>query len=244
MNLVRGIKFLKELKNISNQRMKSDTDYLRFQEFQARAIYEDINRIFNIPPDSFVIDFGCGKGGYTGYFATKFKKVKGVDRIINKSNFSNCLYEECDLLEYASSEKADLIFCASVIEHTKEQDKLIKIIKSSLKPGGLLYLSFPPFYSPAGGHHLKPFHYLPDKACLLLAKKFKRIDKNIDSYEKLFGEWGLYKTSIKQIKKLLLANKFSIIEYKPRFLSVNTAKIPFLADLLTWHVEFYCKNGG
>ncbi len=244
MVIGRGLNFLKEFSIISAQRMKSEMDYFRFQEFQAKAVYEDINRILAIPKNSFVIDFGCGNGGYTNYLSGKYKKALGIDFKVNKAASGNCLYESHDLLEYRSLQKADLIFCTSVIEHIRDRHKFIKVIKDNLKKEGSLYLSFPPFYSPAGGHHLKPFHYLPMRACLWLAKKLKRIDKSVRSYEDLFGEWGLYKTSIKQIKELLLDNNFSIIEYKPRFSPVNTAKIPFLADLFTWHVEFYCKNGG
>ncbi len=69
------LKFLKEFRVISSQRMKSEVDYFRFQEFQAKAVYEDINRILNIPQNSFVIDFGCGNGGYTNYLAGKYRKA-------------------------------------------------------------------------------------------------------------------------------------------------------------------------
>jgi len=66
---------------------------------------------------------------------------------------------------------ADLVILRDVIEHLDDTDIALKNISKFLKPGGFLYVTFPPYYSPYGGHqHIVmntlgklPFiHVLPD----------------------------------------------------------------------------------
>src|SRR6185369_1859321 len=162
-------------------------------------VYQDLEEIFHIPKDSFVIDFGCGTGGYTNFFGEKFAEVLGVDYFADPINKNNDVqFLSVDLLEFNTSRKADLVFCASVIEHVENQDALLKIIYASLKNGGHLYLSFPPFYSLVGGHNLKPFHFLPEKLAIQTARKvgFQKIDDSVTGYANLFVSHGLYKRHI------------------------------------------------
>lgn len=65
----------------------------------------------------------------------------------------------------------DVAFLRDVIEHLDDATLALRNISRVLKPGGALYVTFPPYYSPFGGHQqlLKnwvskiPFiHYLPN----------------------------------------------------------------------------------
>lgn len=68
-------------------------------------------------------------------------------------------------------EKYDLVILRDVIEHLDNTALALKKIKKIIKPGGYLYVTFPPYYSPFGGHQHTvenfwgkfPFiHYFPD----------------------------------------------------------------------------------
>lgn len=237
------IKEIIKLIKLSKKRFNSKEDYEMMQYAQAKMIYEDLQKILKISKKGFVIDFGCGNGGYTKFFGTKFEEVLGVDfNVINKTKNGNTSYQKCNLLNFKSKKKADLIFCSSVIEHVKNSEKLIQNIYINLKPSGKLYISFPPFYSICGGHQLKPFHYLPERIAIKIGKFIGRISYSVNSYENLFGKWGLYKRRISDVKHTLTKNKFKIIEYKVRYLPINIAKVPLLNEIFTWHVEFYCEK--
>lgn len=226
---------------LARKRLNSNNEYIKFQKYQAGEVIKDIDKILKIPKKSFVIDWGCGNGGYTKVLAKKYKQVLGIDFFVKPKKERNLKFEKHNLLNYISKKPADLIFCASVIEHVTDGEKLIKNINLSIKKDGFLYISFPPFYSLAGGHQLKPFHYLPKKIAIWIVKKLKRIDQRVNSYENLFVTYGLYKISIIDIKKLLENNNFNIIKYKTRYFNLlNTTKIPLLNNFLTWHAEFYC----
>lgn len=150
------IKFLIKFIKLSKKRLDSDKDYYAFQEHQANGVYEDIDKILKIPKNSFVIDFGCGNGGYTNFLTKKYKQVLGIDFHVKPLKHDNKVnFENHNLLKYKSSKKADFVFCASVIEHVEDQEQFIKTISDNLKNNGSLYLSFPPFYSFVGGHQLK-----------------------------------------------------------------------------------------
>lgn len=228
---------------MAKNRFKSIEDYQHFQSYQADAVYGDLKRIFNISNDSFFVDWGCGSGGYTKYFATKFKNILGIDFLVPK-NIEGVKFIKNDLTNYVINKKADIIFCASVIEHVENQKQFVSQISKNLKVGGYLYLSFPPFYSIGGGHQLKPFHYLPEKLAIKIGKKLRRISNNVYGYTNLFDSWGLYITSIKKVRQILINNRFEIKTCKTRFVDekslFNTARIPVLNEFLTWHVEFYC----
>ena len=46
----------------------------------------------------------------------------------------------------------DIIVLKDVIEHIHDQAKLIGWMKNFLKPGGIVFFGFPPWYMPFGGH--------------------------------------------------------------------------------------------
>ncbi|HET9430525.1 MAG TPA: methyltransferase domain-containing protein, partial [Chitinophagaceae bacterium] len=46
----------------------------------------------------------------------------------------------------------DIIVLKDVIEHIHDQEKLIGWMKHFLKPGGIVFFGFPPWYMPFGGH--------------------------------------------------------------------------------------------
>ena len=130
-----------------------------------------------------------------------------------------------------------MVFCASVIEHIPPENLplFIETIKSNLKVGGYLYISFPPFLSPIGGHYTAPFHYFPDRLAFYFVKLIKR--RRIESYEKMFGDWGLYKTYIETIQSLLLNNGFDLLETRSRFMPRLFNKLFAQNNFLNWHCE-------
>ncbi len=79
----------------------------------------------------------------------------------------------------------DLVILRDVIEHLDDARMALNNIKKILKPDGWLYITFPPYYSPFGGHqHLLqtffgkiPFiHWLPDSILNVLIKNGRPVD--------------------------------------------------------------------
>lgn len=234
INLVRL--FLLTLK-----RKNSVENYLTFQEYQAEYIIKELVHSFTLDRSMTIIDYGCGIGGYTKFLAQYFKHVVAVDYHVKPlaCNYDNIEYVEADLLSYRTN-PADIVFCSSVIEHinTSFRGEFIRTIAENLKPSGYLYLSFPPFNSPIGGHKSAPFHYFPDQVAFRLASKFKNY--TIDSYETMWGSWGLYKTCIGEVKRILLDNGFMILAVNSRYMPRWYSRLFGSNDYMNWNAEFYC----
>jgi SAM-dependent methyltransferase len=209
------------------KRTKTHEDYVEFQRYQAEKVYKDIQKYLKVPKESFVIDLGCGTGGYRDYFAEKYKEVVGVDMTEDADHVSSAE-------DYTSQKKADFIFCSSVIEHIEKPEALMESIRRNLKIGGSLYLSFPPFYSLFGGHKVKPFHYLPEMIAVRIAKTLGKFPRERNNYADMYGTWGLHKRTISQVKDLLHCNGFRIVEIKDRWSPIH--KI----DIFSVHTQFFC----
>ncbi|HSA05953.1 MAG TPA: methyltransferase domain-containing protein [Candidatus Gastranaerophilales bacterium] len=242
LKMITFVKFCIKLINLYNKRGQN---YFIFQKFQAENIIKTLKNKLNLTCNSTVIDYGCGYGGYSSVLADYFQQVKAVDYYSSSqiSEKQNINYEKADLISYKTA-PVDFIFCTSVIEHIpKEKQALfVENIKDNLKKRGYLYLSFPPFLSLQGGHATYPFHYFPDKTAFFLTKIFRKA--NITSYSTMWGDWGLYKTSIKEVETMLLDNNFKIIEINSRFMPKWYSKFFGKIDFLNWHVEFIAQKRG
>ncbi|MEX2612081.1 MAG: class I SAM-dependent methyltransferase [Gaiellaceae bacterium] len=73
----------------------------------------------------------------------------------------------------------DLVLLHDVLEHIPEYDRALRALNASLRPGGHVFVSFPPYYSSFGGHQqyarglarLTPFvHLLPASLFYRVAK--------------------------------------------------------------------------
>jgi SAM-dependent methyltransferase len=137
----------------------------------------------------------------------------------------------------------DLIYCSSLIEHVANPDNLLSESWRVLKPGGNLYLSFPPFFSLAlvGGHQFKPFHFLGERMAVRLTNLVH--GSNYRNYGSAYGNFGLYPLTIDRVKNRLLAQRFLILDIFARMIPINTARLPGrLKDLLTWHVCYLTQK--
>jgi len=130
-------------------------------------------------------------------------------------------------------ESCDIIVASGVIEHIPNQRVMIDECHRLLKKDGLFYLSFPPYYSPTGGHSISPLHYLPGKLPFTLYRKM-----HVKGHES-FIYYGLYKTTLWSVKRLI-KNKFRIIDINPRLFTIlkPLLKIPILNEIISHHVEF------
>lgn len=123
-----------------------------------------------------ILEIGCAEGGGLHFFANNGAECFGIE--YSFSRFSNAV-EQCnpvginiihgdilnpDTYKEKIQDPFDYIILRDVIEHLEDQVLALKNIKRLLKPGGKLFISFPPKYSPYAGHQqntIKQFGRLP-----------------------------------------------------------------------------------
>jgi hypothetical protein len=125
-------------------------------------------------------------------------------------------------------------------------------IQRVLRIGGLAYLSFPPFYSPIGGHQFSPFHLLGERVAVRMKRRKNNFHNRLwlqdrypetpDSYAQAWGDWGLYPLTIAKVEQLLRGIPIQVIERSTRWLPLDFSGIPLLREFLTWHVQFLLRK--
>jgi len=113
--------------------------------------------------NSDILEIGCGEGGNMLPFLDLGCKVTGVDfskgkienahqYFENHKNKANLTLLCDDIYNVPSLGKFDLIIIRDVLEHIHGQEVFFNKLDMFLKPGGKVFLSFPPWQNPFGGH--------------------------------------------------------------------------------------------
>ena len=142
--------------------------------------------------DISVLEVGCGEGGNLLPFARRGCRVVGVDLSEQRVRQAESFFSrECaagtficdDVMHYRGDGRLfDLIVCHDVVEHIHEKEKMLLALKRLLAPGGRLFVAFPAWQMPFGGHqqiarswvvsHLPFVHLLPELAFCLMLRLF------------------------------------------------------------------------
>ncbi len=246
------------LYKLAKARLRSEEDYRRLQRFQASLLLEYIYSFGININGRLVLDLGSGLGGYSQEIARSgAAAVISLDLISPSHLLGQRIYAlVADALSIPlRDETVDFVFCASLIEHVNNPTLLLAEIRRVLKTGQYCYLSFPPFYSPRGGHEFSPFHYLGERWALRLSCLFKRLPPGWviriykrslvpTSFASTYQGWGLFKLTIGEAIQLINKVGLKILDISPRYLPINTAKWPILSEILTWHVQFLLRKPG
>lgn len=136
-----------------------------------------------ISPKTNVIEIGCGDGGNLLPFSVMGCRVVGCDmatcRIDDAQRFFAAEHAKG---EFIASDvfllkdlehQFDIVICHDVIEHIYDKVEFMNKCKSLLKNDGIIFMSFPAWQMPFGGHqqicrnrilsHLPFFHLLPTR---------------------------------------------------------------------------------
>lgn len=128
-----------------------------------------------------ILEIGCGDGGNLLPFSRMGCQVTGVDmakeRIVDATRFfqeekAQGVFIDSDVFLLKELEhKFNLIICHDVIEHIDDKQSFIAKCENMLASGGLMFMSFPAWQMPFGGHqqicrnrllsHLPFYHLLP-----------------------------------------------------------------------------------
>jgi SAM-dependent methyltransferase len=219
------------LLRLARRRLRSEADYVRFQAYQARLVVDYLVERGIRLRGVRVLDLGCGYGGYSQALADDGAQVVSIDLRPPVTTLPGMAVADALQLPFAA-DSLPFIFCASLIEHVPEPDRLLAEIHRLLPDGGQAYLSFPPFYSPVGGHEFKPFHLFGERWALRLSRH------HAPSYRDCFGDWGLYPLSIRKARKLIATAGLVVEHESTRFAPLNLARLPWVGEFLTWHLQF------
>lgn len=138
-----------------------------------------------------ILEIGCGEAGFLDILHQNGMLVTGIE--IEPSRIETALSKNPKLkilqgditdsqIIQQAGQQYDVIVMRDVIEHIKDRDALFRNLYQLIKPGGYLYITFPPKFSGFAGHqqngktilrYIPYLHLLPVPLIKLLAKIFK-----------------------------------------------------------------------
>lgn len=220
-----------------------------------------------------VIEIGCAEGGVLTAFAEAgASQTVGTDiaeyRLETGRKISNIInlpieFINNDIINNEPPEnlieKADLVILRDVIEHLDDQKTALNNIKKIIKPGAYLFITFPPYYSPFGGHQhtLKNFWSKVPYIHLLSKRIFKKLISSgrapdIIEVERLKEIKLTARKFIRLAKELnlqIIKADYYLIRpvYKMKFglppIKITTlAKVPFVRELLCFEASYILKK--
>jgi SAM-dependent methyltransferase len=186
---------------------------------------------------SSVLDIGCGEGGVLRAFAEAGCRGLGVDLSASRAEEAERLVRSSgveDRLRFVSgdihdesvsadwSQQFDLVVLKDVIEHVPEKERLMRRIATFLRPDGMVFLGFPPWRMPFGGHQQITASPLGKTPYLHLAPKslYLRLMRLLGEREGIIRELGnIHDTriSISKFERLVSHTGFRIVD-KTHFL--------------------------
>jgi 2-polyprenyl-3-methyl-5-hydroxy-6-metoxy-1,4-benzoquinol methylase len=95
--------------------------------------------------DKDVLDFGCGCGYYTRWFARVARHVTGVDISPHSLAFARSVNPGPRYSEEVPDESYDVIVCADSLEFNDDSLALISMLLPRLRSDGVMYISAPDF---------------------------------------------------------------------------------------------------
>lgn len=241
---------------VTRKRARSEQDYLEFQAFQARWLMDYLGEHGVSLQGKRMLDLGSGVGGYSLEFARVAESLISVDLMQPHRPESEGLrlrqINGNALRVPLRSESMDFVFCASLIEHVPDPAALMKEIQRVLRPGCVAYVSFPPYYSPPGGHEFTPYHYLGEKLALKLVPRKRAVaewvrtmysaNEDATAFNDLYAGWGLYRMTIGKMRRIITETGFESLDMSTRYMPVSAIRWPVLNEFLTWHAQFLVRK--
>lgn len=217
-----------------------------------------------------ILEIGCGEGGVLKAFINKGCEGVGVEldapRIDDAKKFMpediasgkiRFVVKDIYKVDVVNDFKGlfDIILLKDVIEHIHDQAKLIGWMKNFLKPGGIVFFGFPPWYMPFGGHQqicksrisrLPYLHLLPKGIYKWILKNRK---ENVEEMMEV-RETGI---SIERFEKICKKEGYILFHkrhyllnpiyewkfgWKPRKQAGLISAIPFFRNFLTTCVYY------
>lgn len=176
-----------------------------------------------------VFEVGSAEGGVLAAFVESGgEEATGTDiatdRIEMGGRISNILGLKIDfsnhniITEEIPNEwknKFDLVLLRDVIEHLDDTAVALRNIRRIIKPGGFLFVSFPPYYSAFGGHqhtlgnklgNLPYIHLLPNKIFQMIISGGREADiEEVRRLQKI-------RLTTKKFEKALRVNEYDIFK--------------------------------
>ncbi|WP_235295757.1 class I SAM-dependent methyltransferase [Portibacter marinus] len=240
-------------------------DKKRYFEMQkntsAEYIIPFVSQHIDLTTPKHILEIGCAEAGVLKAFTKRGHYCTGIELHQARVETAKTFFQEelkdghikffvNDIMQIDVmndiGHQFDLIILKDVIEHIPNQAAFIERLPAYLKPQGMVFFGFPPWYMPFGGHQqicsnkilsLLPYYHLLPKPI------YKSILKAAGEKEGTVKELMEIKDtgiSIERFKRIVRSNKFNIMDqkqflinpiYKYKFNLKPRNQLPIIKDI-------------
>jgi SAM-dependent methyltransferase len=139
------------------------TDPDRFYQLLAADSVRQLSRYVD-PAGRAILDVGGGPGYFADAFRAAGATYLGVDPDVGELSArgvpgAGMVRASGTALPFATS-AVDICYSSNVLEHVASPGRMLDEMVRVTRPGGIVFASFTPWWSPWGGHETAPWHYL------------------------------------------------------------------------------------
>ncbi|SDI50620.1 Methyltransferase domain-containing protein [Actinokineospora alba] len=236
--LDRSVRLFKAFRNEQTDR---DTFYQTLAEDSARQVnsYADLD-------GRIILDVGGGPGYFSDAFRAAGAHYLGLDPDVGELSARGQHGE--NMIRASGTElpvrtgSVDICYSSNVLEHVPTPHVMLDEMVRVTKPGGTVFMSFTPWYSPWGGHETSPWHFLGGHYA---RRRFT--EKNGEEPKNKFGE-SLFAFSIgaaikwaKQCEEATLVRAFP--RYHPSW-ATWIVRVPGLREVASWNLVLVLRKNG
>jgi cyclopropane fatty-acyl-phospholipid synthase-like methyltransferase len=195
-----------------------------------------------------ILDVGCGEGGVLVAFKRWDCDCVGVDtdesRILNGRKWHNIPLIHKDIFECTEEElggKFDLIILKDVIEHVGRKTTLLLYLSTLLNKKGKIFVAFPPWQMPFGGHQQMCSHWVCKLPYVHLLPRYiyETLLMNDPERDQLLDIRDC-RLSIEEFETICKNHSFQLIirSYTYSTLSINTSSVSKQESSLSLYLYF------
>jgi ubiquinone/menaquinone biosynthesis C-methylase UbiE len=187
-------------------------------------------------------------GGGPGYFADAFRAAGavyfGIDPDVGELSARG--EPAKDMVRASGTElpirsgSVDICYSSNVLEHVADPGRMLDEMVRVTRPGGTVFVSFTPWFSPWGGHETAPWHFLGGGyARRRYARKMGHEPKN------KFGESLFALTVGKALRWARKCDEAVFVRALPRYhpwWAIWIVRVPFLRELASWNLVLVLRR--
>jgi SAM-dependent methyltransferase len=187
-------------------------------------------------------------GGGPGYFADAFRAAGthylGVDPDVGELSARGELTP--GMVRASGTElpvrtgSVDICYSSNVLEHVADPARMLTEMVRVTRPGGTVFVSFTPWFSPWGGHETAPWHFLGG---YYARRRYLR--KNGHEPKNKFGE-SLFALSVgKALRWASTRDDAILVHALPRYhpwWAVWIVRVPVLRELASWNLVLVLRK--
>jgi ubiquinone/menaquinone biosynthesis C-methylase UbiE len=187
-------------------------------------------------------------GGGPGYFADAFRAAGtvylGVDPDVGELSARG--EPAAGMIRASGTElpirtdSVDICYSSNVLEHVADPAAMLAEMVRVTKPGGTVFVSFTPWFSPWGGHETAPWHFLGGRYA-----RRRYVTKKGHEPKNKFGESLFALTVGKALRWARTSSQAILVRALPRYhpwWAVWIVHVPVLRELASWNLVLVLRK--